>query len=123
MVKKCDYLGYKNAQELSEILSSSYCFVMPSTFEPWGMAVIEAAACGLPVILSSEVGCGSDIFIDNLTPLFEPENEIDLANLLLEADSWSEAEWCSRRNASLEAVSKVHPKEWISKFEKILYVN
>jgi 1,2-diacylglycerol 3-alpha-glucosyltransferase len=36
-------------------------FILPSKFEPWGLAVNEAMAAGLPVILSTDVGCEPDL--------------------------------------------------------------
>ncbi len=35
----------------------SKCLILPSLSEPWGLVANEAAACGLPLILSDECGC------------------------------------------------------------------
>jgi glycosyltransferase involved in cell wall biosynthesis len=35
--------------------------VLPSDFEPWGVVVTEAAACGLALITSDRVGAGADL--------------------------------------------------------------
>jgi glycosyltransferase involved in cell wall biosynthesis len=34
---------------------------LPSRFEPWGLVVNEALACGLPAVVSSAVGCADDL--------------------------------------------------------------
>ena len=42
--------------ELNKGLDESTCLVLPSKFEPWGVAVHEATAAGLLVIASGKVG-------------------------------------------------------------------
>jgi glycosyltransferase involved in cell wall biosynthesis len=41
--------------------------VVPSASETWGLVVNEAMACGLPAIVSSAVGCATDLVVDNCT--------------------------------------------------------
>ena len=36
-------------------------FVLPSTFEPWGLVINEAMNFNLPVVVSDKVGCASDL--------------------------------------------------------------
>ena len=42
--------------ELLEMYRSADCFVLPSRHDSFGMAVLEAMACGLPAIVSQMVG-------------------------------------------------------------------
>jgi glycosyltransferase involved in cell wall biosynthesis len=42
--------------ELLEIYRGADCFVLPSRHDSFGMAVVEAMACGLPAIVSEMVG-------------------------------------------------------------------
>lgn len=48
--------------ELAEILSSSAVFVLPSRFEPWGVALHEAATAGLAIVTTDAVG-SADAFV------------------------------------------------------------
>ena len=52
--------GFCQPDEVPRYLSVSNAFVLPSS-ETWGVAAIEAAAMGVPAIVSSEVGCHPDL--------------------------------------------------------------
>lgn len=56
--------GWKHYHELPEWYAKASCFVLPSTFEPWGLSINEAMAAGLPIIISNECGCEPDLLTD-----------------------------------------------------------
>ena len=49
--------GFINQSEIAHLYASSDVLVMPSSLEPYGLAVSEATAFGLPVVISDRVGC------------------------------------------------------------------
>lgn len=49
------FLGYKNSDEVADILKISDAFVMTSAYEGMPIALIEAMSCGLPAV-STDVG-------------------------------------------------------------------
>ena len=59
---------------LAELYRSSDAFVLPSRFEMFGIAAVEAAAAGLPVILTS-VGGLADLVQDGVTGLLIAPDE------------------------------------------------
>ncbi len=49
--------GFLEGDDLSRWLSGAGAFVHPSLMEPWGLVVNEAAASGLPLLVSDRAGC------------------------------------------------------------------
>jgi glycosyltransferase involved in cell wall biosynthesis len=56
--------GFVNQAELPRVYGASDVFVLPAEDEPWGLIVNEVLCAGLPVIVSSEVGCVPDLVHD-----------------------------------------------------------
>ncbi len=70
------FAGFRNQTELPGIFALCTVFVLPSTHEPWGLIVNEAMACGLPVIVSEEVGCAVDLVQDGTNGVVFPARNI-----------------------------------------------
>ena len=51
-------LGFVQADEMAKVVEQCGVFVLPSTYEPWGVVVHEHACAGLPLVLSHAVGAG-----------------------------------------------------------------
>lgn len=51
--------GFVQPGDLPDLLAESGAFVLPSRFDPWPLALVEAAAAGLPVVCSD--ACGSAV--------------------------------------------------------------
>lgn len=55
--------GFVQPDDVLRWLATASLFVLPSS-ETWGVAVVEALAAGVPVVVSSEVGCCIDVVTD-----------------------------------------------------------
>jgi len=55
------FAGFKNQSELPAIYELCDVFVIPSTYEPFGLVVNEVMNAGKPVIASDRVGCWPDL--------------------------------------------------------------
>jgi glycosyltransferase involved in cell wall biosynthesis len=53
-----EYIGEVASDELPELMRSATMLLVPSRYEPGSIATAEALGCGLPVVLSDEVGAG-----------------------------------------------------------------
>lgn len=62
-------------RERAEALSDADCFCLPSASENFGTAALEAAACGIPVVVSDRCG-GSEWLPDN-SSVVVPYGDID----------------------------------------------
>jgi glycosyltransferase involved in cell wall biosynthesis len=60
------FTGFINQSELPSLYGAADLFVMPSEYEPWGLAVNEAMCAGLPIVVSREVGCVPDLVRDGV---------------------------------------------------------
>ena len=56
--------GFLQPPEVAEVLAASDLFVLPSRYETWGAVATEAAAAGLPVVVSENVGSGPDLLAE-----------------------------------------------------------
>jgi glycosyltransferase involved in cell wall biosynthesis len=77
--------GFLQNDELSRWYAFASAFVHPSLMEPWGLVVNEAAACGLPLLVSDRAGCVETLVPDgpNTTGRrFDPHDVDGLATQL-----------------------------------------
>ncbi len=67
------WTGYLDVSELSRITASAYALVYPSLFEGFGIPILEAMYCDVPVIVSNsssmpEVGGPAALLVDPASP-------------------------------------------------------
>jgi glycosyltransferase involved in cell wall biosynthesis len=58
-------------------------FALLSPHEPWGVVVNEAAASGLPLVLSDRVGAAHDLLLDGENGFLVPAGEVSAATVAL----------------------------------------
>ncbi|MDX1976396.1 MAG: glycosyltransferase family 4 protein [Pseudanabaenaceae cyanobacterium bins.68] len=58
------FLGFRNQSQMPAIYDLCDLFVLPSSFEPWGLAINEVMNAGKAVVVSDAVGCAPDLVKD-----------------------------------------------------------
>ena len=77
------FLGFRQYEDLPSIYRGARAFVLPSVSETWGLAVNEAMASGVPVLVSENCGCAPDLVSAGVNGFtFRPEDRARLASLL-----------------------------------------
>lgn len=76
------FTGFVQPEDVATWYTLADLFVLPSS-ETWGVAVLEALASGLPVIVTDEVGCHHDVINDPVVGDAIPaRDEVALAEAL-----------------------------------------
>jgi glycosyltransferase involved in cell wall biosynthesis len=68
------FTGRVSEEEKLKLLSQSWVALQPSSFEEWGITVLEANACGTPVIASDVKGLRDSVRDGQTGYLVEPKN-------------------------------------------------
>lgn len=77
---KVHFLG--NQQRVENLFACADAFLLPSYYESFGLAALEAMACGVPVV-AADVGGVSEVITDGRTGfLIDPDDYDDGANRL-----------------------------------------
>jgi glycosyltransferase involved in cell wall biosynthesis len=69
-------LGHVREAELAQMYVDADVFALLSRHEPWGVAVNEAAASGLPLLLSDRVGAAADLLADGRNGFLVPAGDV-----------------------------------------------
>ena len=94
------FLPFQNQTTMPLLYRMGDVFCLPSQGpgETWGLAINEALACGIPVIVSDKVGCAIDLVKKETGVIFRNNDKEMLSDLLLNfpeldcsfnADLWS----------------------------------
>ena len=72
--------GFIQPKYLNDLLLNSSALILPSRYEPWGVIVHEAAAAGLPIIISDACGSSDHLVKDGYNGyIFSSGDYISLA--------------------------------------------
>ena len=69
------YLGVVETERVPELINQSRIFIYPSREEPFGLSIIEAMACGVPVVTTNVFG-PSEIITNGLDGLVVNPNDV-----------------------------------------------
>lgn len=73
------FTGDRPWESVAEAYVAADVFALLSRHEPWGVVVNEAAACGLPLVLSDRVGAAHDLLRDGENGVLVPADDVSAA--------------------------------------------
>jgi glycosyltransferase involved in cell wall biosynthesis len=74
---RVSFLGYLNEEDLARVTGAAHALVYPSLFEGFGVPLLEAMTCGVPIV-TSEVSCMPEI-VDEAAILVDPTDIGDIS--------------------------------------------
>lgn len=105
--------GFVQPKELPALMQGASAFILPSRFEPWGVVVQEAAASGLPLILSDACGAGVHLLRSYHNGLSFPTGSITgLTNALKAMHLLTPQQRLEYGQASYQLSKQYTPQRW-----------
>ena len=112
---KIVFTGFIDDEDISAIYSGAECFVFPSLFEGFGLPVLEAMKCGIPVI-SSNTTSMPEIVRDNGL-LIDPKSKQDLIGAFRKILFLK-----NKMKVSQKAIKYASSYSWLNTADKMLKV-
>ncbi len=107
------HLGFVQPAGMPGVLVQCGVFVLPSTYEPWGVVVQEHACAGFPMLLSNAVGAAERFLIDGENgDLFTAGDKTSLKKALLAMIGRTDGELRRMGERSAGLGSRWNPTEW-----------
>lgn len=78
------FMGFQNQSVMPAVYRMGDIYLMPSLSETWGLGINEAMACGIPVMASQQVGCATDLVLENKTGITFPLGDTERCRQFLE---------------------------------------
>ena len=106
--------GFVQPAELPSVYQGAGAFVLPSHYEPWGVALHEAAASSLPLIASSAVGAGDHLIENGVNGYVQrANNKKNLLQCLLNMHHLSKKDQIEMGKNSFLKSQEYTPNVWI----------
>ena len=105
--------GFVQPDHLRDLLASSGCLILPSTFEPWALVIHEATSAGLLVLSSEKAGAAVHLVQDNYNGfIFDGGDVKGLAARMSRVSNLSDARLDAMSQASHLLSKQFSPARW-----------
>ncbi len=111
------FLGFRNQSQMPQFYDLCDVFVLPSDFEPWGLAINEVMNAGKAVVVSDQVGCAPDLVQDHNNGRIYPTGDIAA---LADAIQWGMVNKNSAGETSLKLIQNWSYQEDIQGIKQVL---
>jgi glycosyltransferase involved in cell wall biosynthesis len=121
-----EYLGVVEAEQVPDLINQSRIFIYPSREEPFGLSILEAMACAVPVITTNVFGPSEIISQNHDGLMVSPDNAKELADsirLLLQNENLRKTIGDNgRKTVESRFDIKMHAEKLISLYETLINV-
>jgi glycosyltransferase involved in cell wall biosynthesis len=112
--------GFLQGTELEALMVEGDIFVLPSSYEPWGVVVNEFALAGFPLVLSNRVGARTSLLTDENGWVFQYNDIKSLKNVLKEAMSTPQEELARMGMTSNSLSAMLDEKQYAASILKMI---
>lgn len=99
------FLGYVEGESVEIISSLNLLLMLTRAFEGFGLSVMEAVACGVPVI-ATRVGAIPEILEDKLARVIDPSSVTEIASALVDYFNNTD-DWKGRANLARNSLQEM----------------
>lgn len=111
---------FVHPNDLPAIIHNAGFFILPSTYEAWGVVVQEALLAATPVISTYQCGAAKDLVTHEESGfLFDATDFSSLITIIDTVDTMSNEQYAKMSQAALEAGKKMTMDNWANTIEKI----
>ncbi|QEC41033.1 glycosyltransferase family 4 protein [Pseudobacter ginsenosidimutans] len=116
-----EFLPFMQPTEIRKYYEEATVFCLPSHFEHWGVVVQEAAAAGLPLLLSDTCGAATEFLVDGWNGYqFRSQEFEDLKQKLLLLMNKEITELDEMGNASSKLSKRIDHDSWAASLKSVL---
>lgn len=107
------HLGFVQVKDMPAVMEQCGVFVLPSSYEPWGVVVHEHACAGFPMVLSSAVGAGDRFLTETENGFRSISGDAGTLSSMLRMTMLStDVELLSMGRRSAELGVQWNPEQW-----------
>jgi glycosyltransferase involved in cell wall biosynthesis len=116
-----DNRGFLQPTEMQQVWQSAGAFILPSRFDPWPLALVEAAAAGLPIICTDACGSAVEVIRPWYNGLIIPQEDPKaLAKAMLTLhQKYADLSTWGKRSQQLSAPYAADI--WASRWHELIY--
>lgn len=116
-----DNRGFVQPHQILDVWQNAGAFILPSRFDPWPLAIVEAAAAGLPIVCTDVCGSAVELIRPYYNGLMiPPDNPQVLAKALLKIHkSYEELPLWGKHSQELAAAYSADV--WARRWQEMIY--
>jgi glycosyltransferase involved in cell wall biosynthesis len=113
--------SFKSAYDISLIAKNVHAFILPSTYEPWGLVVHECASLSLPILASHNCGSNSTFLINGYNGFnFDPYSISSMKNAISSFLKLTPEEQFDMSLYSFKLSNRISNETWSATLRSIL---